>query len=307
MIYEEVKSEPVYYQGENTSIAYGGIISTRILDGLLLSDHERKIYDVFEPTAQDLLLPINDRIRKLEKYLATLDQVVIGLEHEFIDGLYKRTMSVPEGTVLTGAIHKVKHMDVMIKGSMLVVTDTGTKQIDAPFTMTTEEGVKKCGIALTDVVWCTFHAAPFDTVEAMEAHIHSENDADLFIEAEQNDYAKLMNELNITDELVRNQTLITSDMISLPGGFQHIYKAKSCINGYGLFTGKDIEVNAMICHARLNGHRTIAGRYANHSDTPNAMPLLEGENIVYQALEIIKAGSEITINYREVIKINPII
>ncbi len=182
--YEETNNKPVVHSPSDVCLSYGGVISSRVIDGFLLTEHERNIYDLFEPTIQALALPVNERVRKLERYLATLDQVTIGLKHEFIDGLYKRTMKVPEGTVLTGAIHKVKHMDVMTKGSMIIVTDAGTKEIHAPFTMTSEVGVKKCGIALTDVEWCSFHAAPYDTIEEMEAHIHSENDDDIFIEGE---------------------------------------------------------------------------------------------------------------------------
>ncbi|MCP4910023.1 MAG: SET domain-containing protein-lysine N-methyltransferase [Bacteroidetes bacterium] len=305
MSYSQVTNTPFIHEPDNLCASFGGNMSTRILDGFLLTEHEKHIYDVFEPTSQALALPVNDRVRKLEKYLATLDQVDVTVEHEFIDGLYKRTMRVPAGTVLTGAIHKVKHMDVMTKGSMIVVTENGTKEINAPFTMTTQTGVKKCGIAVSDVEWCTFHAAPYNTIEEMEAHIHSENDADLFIEGEVDDYAMLMNELNITDELVLRQTLTSENILNMPENEQHIYKDKSQINGQGLFTRKDIPNGAIICHARLNGDRTIAGRFANHSSTPNAVPLLQGDNIVYKALKSINSGSEITINYRDSISINP--
>lgn len=305
MNYIQNSQNVIAHKPEDVCASYDGVISTRVLDGFLLTKHEREIYDVFEPTKQALALPVNDRVRKLEKYLATLDQVNVELEHEFIDGLYKRTMRVPAGTVLTGAIHKVKHMDVMTEGSMIVVTEGGTKQIDAPFTMTTKEGVKKCGIALTDVVWCTFHAAPYDTVEEMEAHIHSEGDRDLFIEND--DYANLLNELKITDHLVRTQSMITIDMVEMPEEYDNIYIDNSAIEGTGLFSSKEIANGATICPARINENRTIAGRYANHSDNPNAKPLFVGKDIYYKALESITPGSEITINYRDSLKLNPII
>lgn len=305
MSYAQVSNNIAIHNPKDVCASYEGEMSTRVLDGFLLTRHEREIYNVFEPTKQALALPVNDRVRKLERYLATLDQVHVGLEHEFIDGLYKRTMRVPAGTVLTGAIHKVKHMDVMTEGSMIVVTPGGTKQIDAPFTMTTTPGVKKCGIALTDVVWCTFHAAPYDTIEEMEAHIHSEGDRDLFIDND--DYANFLNEHQITDQLVKSQSIITSDMVEMPEEFNHIYKAKSEIEGDGLFSSKEIAKGAIICTARIKQSRTIAGRYANHSDNPNAKPQLVGENIIYIALKSITVGSEITINYRDSLKVNPII
>lgn len=287
------------------SLSVKGFNALRLIDGLLLNEHDKNIYETFEPTIASLSMTVNDRIRKLEKYLLTQEQVTAGLEHEFIDGLYKRTMRVPAGTVLTGAIHRVKHMDVMTEGSMLVITEDGTKQIDAPFTMTTQEGVKKCGIALTDVTWCTFHAAPYDTIEEMEAHIHSKNDEDIFIEGEVDDYLTLLSELNITDEQVKAQSFVTHDMIDMNKEYDHITKRESPINGYGLFSSKDININEVICPARLNGNRTIAGRYANHSKTPNAKPILVGDDVYYKATESIDAGSELTINYRDSIKINP--
>lgn len=303
MNYTQTSNEPFYYDGSDTILSIAGNTVLRVRDGLLLTEHEKQIYEVFEPTLTSLSMPVNDRIRKLEKYLLTLEQVVIDLEHEFIDGLYKRTMKVPAGTVLTGSVHKVKHMDVMTEGSMIVVTAEGTKEINAPFTMTTEEGVKKCGISLTDVTWCTFHAAPYDTIEEMEAHIHSENDEDLFIE--NNDYANLLNELKITDEQVKKQSFIEFDMVEMAEEYENIYKGKSEIQGYGLFSSKKIDNGVIICPARINDKRTIAGRYANHSDKPNLKPFLVGQDIYYKAIESIPIGSELTINYRDSIKINP--
>ena len=303
MNYIQTKNESFIHNANNANLAIGGNPVSRVLDGFLLTEHERNIYEVFEPTINALAMPVNDRIRKLEKYLATLDQVVIGLEHEFIDGLYKRTMTVPAGTVLTGAVHKVKHMDVMTEGSMLVVTEDGTRQIDAPFTMTTQEGIKKCGIALTDVTWCTFHAAPYDTIKEMEAHIHTENDKDLHIEND--DYAQLLNELKITDAQIKAQSYIEFDMVEMTEDYNHIFQDKSLIEGIGLFTSKNIEKHAIICPVRIKGMRTIAGRYANHSDNPNTKPLLVGQDIYYKALESITPGSELTINYRDMMKINP--
>ncbi len=115
MNYSQGTNTPFIHEPDNLCASFGGNMSTRILDGFLLTEHEKHIYDVFEPTSQALALPVNDRVRKLEKYLATLDQVDVTVEHEFIDGLYKHIMRAHAGTALPRAIHQLHPLHLMPK------------------------------------------------------------------------------------------------------------------------------------------------------------------------------------------------
>ena len=91
----------------------------------------------------------------------------------------------------------------------------------------------------------------------------------------------------------------------LPIGGYKIKVAPSGIEGQGLFATANIKAGETIAPARVNGMRTIAGRFTNHSISPNAeMVHGQGTDILLIALRPIAGctggqdGDEITINYR---------
>lgn len=131
-------------------------------------------------------------IYRLEAELLRLPQIEMPVDHDFCNGLYARTMHIPAGTVLTGAVHKDESFFVVRRGELIVTTDNGTAQVGPGFMSVTRPNTKRAGIALTDVEVTTFHANPtnetnpevlWDTytvpapVEALEAvrHPHLEH------------------------------------------------------------------------------------------------------------------------------------
>ena len=99
-------------------------------------------------------------IYRLEAELLKLPQVNMPVEHAFCAGLYARTMHIPAGTVLTGAIHREESFFLVRKGQLIVSTDSGPR-ILAPGDMSVSKiGAKRAGITLTDVEVTTFHANP---------------------------------------------------------------------------------------------------------------------------------------------------
>ena len=99
-------------------------------------------------------------IYRLEAELLKLPQVNMPVEHAFCAGLYARTMHIPAGTVLTGAIHREESFFLVRKGQLIVSTDSGPC-ILAPGDMSVSKiGAKRAGITLTDVEVTTFHANP---------------------------------------------------------------------------------------------------------------------------------------------------
>jgi quercetin dioxygenase-like cupin family protein len=96
----------------------------------------------------------------LEGELLKHPQVEMPVDHNFCNGLYARTMHIPAGTVLTGAVHKDESFFVVRKGLLVVTTDNGTAQVGAGFMSVTKANTKRAGVALTDVEVTTFHANP---------------------------------------------------------------------------------------------------------------------------------------------------
>lgn len=96
----------------------------------------------------------------LENEILKSPQVDMPVDHQFCDGLYARTMFIPEGTILTGAVHKSESFFVVRSGELLVTTDDGPLHIGSGFMSITKPLTKRAGVALTDVFVTTFHANP---------------------------------------------------------------------------------------------------------------------------------------------------
>ena len=98
-------------------------------------------------------------------------QVEIEPTHYFADGIYAREIVIPAGTLLTGKIHRTRHLNIVSKGKIAVVTEDGQKIIEAPCTFVAEAGTKRVGFALEDTVWTTIHASQETDLEKLETEL----------------------------------------------------------------------------------------------------------------------------------------
>jgi hypothetical protein len=98
-----------------------------------------------------------ENICNLEQELLKGPQIELSVTHEFCDGLYARTMMIPAGTVLTGAIHAKDCFFQVRKGRLVVTTDDGVAILEAGDLRLSRKGTKRAGVALDDVVVTTFH------------------------------------------------------------------------------------------------------------------------------------------------------
>ena len=88
----------------------------------------------------------------------TMKQAELPLKHSFAPGVYAREMEIPAGTLLIGKIHKHKHHNFLMKGSIIVLTEAnGVELLQAPLMIVSEEGTQRIGYAVTDTVWTTIH------------------------------------------------------------------------------------------------------------------------------------------------------
>lgn len=110
----------------------------------------------------------HEPVYRLESALLKLPQVELPVEHDFCAGVYARTMHIPAGTVLTGAVHRHECIFLVRRGLLMVTTDDGPKQLEGGDMFVTPAGTKRAGAALTDVVVTTFHANPTDETDPIE-------------------------------------------------------------------------------------------------------------------------------------------
>lgn len=85
------------------------------------------------------------------------DKVELATKHHFAHGVYARELFIPKGCTLTGKIHRYSCINVILKGKILVGTESGSERVEGPTVVISPPGVKRMGYAITDTIWITFH------------------------------------------------------------------------------------------------------------------------------------------------------
>jgi hypothetical protein len=112
-------------------------------------------------------LVTQSKLEKLENAIATVPQIDCPVRHHFAPNVYAREITIPKGTVLTGAVHKVQNLAVLSQGKLQLVTDDGTVIISAPHILTVMPGTKNAAYALEDSVWTNFFATDETDVDKL--------------------------------------------------------------------------------------------------------------------------------------------
>lgn len=123
---------------------------------------------------------VNEKIEALESHLLALDDIrtdtdlfilekrTMPVEHRFINGMYAREITIPKGTLLTGAVHKFDYVDIMLSGDIAVATPDGVKRLKGINIMEGPAGRKRAGYAYEDTRWLTVHKTDATTSEGIE-------------------------------------------------------------------------------------------------------------------------------------------
>lgn len=118
------------------------------------------------------LAPLSDRdkVFAFEAEMLRHPQVECPVRHYFSQGVYAREIFIPKGTLLTGKIHKYEQLNIMSKGEMDLLVETGIKRVRAPFTIVSPPGTKRIAYAREDSVWTTIHGTEERDLAKIEAH-----------------------------------------------------------------------------------------------------------------------------------------
>lgn len=109
--------------------------------------------------------PTLEIIQGFQRELLKFPQQEIETHHHFSDGLYAREIRVKADTILVGKIHKTEHINVLSQGTIVVLTEDGLKELNAPCTFVSPAGTKRIGYTLSDVIWTTFHGGVPETTD----------------------------------------------------------------------------------------------------------------------------------------------
>ena len=280
---------------------------------------------VFGHKASDLTsndLTHDEKINKLETIMLDMPQAECSVTHHFGPGICMREVTIPAGTVAIGHHQNFDHLNYFVKGKVLMLSDDGTtKELTAPMIFTGQPG-RKIGYIIEDMVWQNIYPTDETDIDKIEATfitkseewINSVEGKESLLKLEHSkdriDYNLVLEEFNISHEIAKEQSENKEDQIVLPDGTYKFKVSKSNIQGLGLIATANIDKNELIAPARIDGKRTPAGRFTNHSSAPNAK-MVEKPNgdIDLVSIAIINGckggldGDEITIDYRQALLI----
>ncbi len=115
------------------------------------------------------------------------------------------------------------------------------------------------------------------------------------------DYYSALADFGLNHKLVEDQVKEISDLNEKK--IEGIEIKESDIHGKGIFATKNYKKGKLICLAKKEGKRTLAGRYGNHSPKQNGAFIVFNNNIWLMAAEDIKKGEEIFVNYRQTLSL----
>lgn len=250
-------------------------------------------------------------------------QVACPVVHHFGPGIYMREVSIPAGTMAIGHAQRLEHLNILLKGRVAIMGDDGcVTELAAPLTFTGKPG-RKIGLVLDDMVWLNVYATDERDIDKLEAtyldksQTWQQAEADRHErevqrhEADRLDYLQILQQCGIPHEVARAQSEDTADQMAMPEAGRRVRVQPSPIEGLGVFLSAPVEAGEVIAPARVAGLRTPAGRYTNHSATPNArMVLRTGGDIDLVALRRIDGcqggwlGEEVTIDYRQALSLS---
>lgn len=98
------------------------------------------------------------------------------MRHYVHGGMYYRELDIPAGVVLTGKVHLLEHVFILLKGELSIMADEGMKRITAPASFRVKAGTKKIGYAHSDVTCTTIHATKKKNLDKIEKEYFKDSD-----------------------------------------------------------------------------------------------------------------------------------
>lgn len=97
--------------------------------------------------------------------------VVESLEH----GLYTRTLFIPKGCSLVGKVHRKPCVNIVAKGDISIMTETGALRVQAGYSVTSPAGIQKVGYAHEDTVFINVFRTDETDITKMAAELVADN------------------------------------------------------------------------------------------------------------------------------------
>jgi len=103
-------------------------------------------------------MDVREAVEQIEDAMQGMPPAFLPIKHYFANGMYAREMTMPAGTIVTGAIHKTTHFCILSQGRVHVMSEDGIEELVAPAIIISQPGAKRAIHALEDTVWTNIHA-----------------------------------------------------------------------------------------------------------------------------------------------------
>lgn len=114
---------------------------------------------------------LRESVTELAEGLKQYPQEELPVQHEFLEGIYMRTVFMKAGLIVIGKIHKQEHVAIISKGHATVVTEHGVVEMKAPFMFKSPPGVRRALLIHEDMVWTTVHRSEHTDLEKLEEQL----------------------------------------------------------------------------------------------------------------------------------------
>lgn len=118
-------------------------------------------------------MPSVESVRALEAAILQHPQIDLPTDHIIHGQVSARTIFIPAGTVLTGALTNLDNICVVF-GDITVTTDDGPVRLTGFNVLPAKAGAKRAGVTHADTWWCTLHHTEQTSVEAVEDEMTNE-------------------------------------------------------------------------------------------------------------------------------------
>jgi len=116
-----------------------------------------------------------EMVHELELELLKQPQVDLSTQHVVHGGMCARTIFIPAGTVLTGALTNCDNICV-IHGDITVTTDEGTRQLTGFHVLPARAGFKRAGWTHADTYWTTLFVTDKTEIADIEREMTDEHE-----------------------------------------------------------------------------------------------------------------------------------
>jgi len=265
----------------------------------------------------------NDGIEQAEAAMLNMEQVECPVAHHFGPNVYVREVTLPAGAFVVGHAHKQEHLNIMLTGKLMMEIDGQMQVLEAPMMYISKAG-RKIAYVLETCVWQNIFATDVTDIPALEEMLLDKSETFCSFESEQkaieqalrqvdrDDFALMLQESGIAPETARAVSENEKDQVPMPREWQPVVTLReSCIEGKGLFLNLSVDTGSVVAPARIDGKRTPAGRYVNHSASPNCKYVkIENGDIYLVAKRSIAGcsggshGEELTVDYRQALSLS---